>query len=176
MDHDTDDTEPALEDDKVKPIGSGIYADSPPAPLPPIAPDGGFAVVEIEPPAPVPPATPELFICLRGPCRHYWEIEAYFESGNPADIWEELGLPPPRQIHRTCKAHPGTETELTEGLVYACNLWDPLEPEELVQLDARRRRYYERNPTHRPADEDSAILAPDDQADPEEADDAAVAR
>jgi hypothetical protein len=154
---------------RVRVLGADIYEGSPPAPLPPISPDGGFpANQQLEQPASVPAATPEAFICLRGPCRHYWELDAFFESGNPEGTFEELGVAPPRQIARTCTVMVGVETELTEAMVYRCNRWDPYDPEELVTLDARRRRYYERHPDHLPAEDDPAVLAMAEDAPAEE--------
>ena len=117
--------------------------------LPPIAPDGGFVPGPIGVPPAVPAATPENFVCLRGPCRHYWEIETFMASGNPIETWGPDGLKDPdgnplripRQINRSCLAHPGTETELTEDTVYNCNRWDPLSARELRKLEKRRRVY-----------------------------------
>ncbi len=94
----------------------------------------------------VPAATPENFICLRGPCRHYWQRATFMASGNPSSTWDpEVGLKDdqgnpiqmPRQIDRTCLAHNGTETDLTEDNVFECTRWDPMSPRE---LRARQRR------------------------------------
>lgn len=135
------------------------YADVELGPLPPIAPDGGFAPGPIGLPPPVPAATPEQFICLRGPCRHYWQISTYIASGNPKETWGEGGLVDletgeplrePRQISRSCRAQPGIEIELTEDCVYECNLWDPQTPRELVKIRKRREKYYRSHPDHRP--------------------------
>ena len=149
-DADSDSTvDDELVDDKVKtPLKQ--YEDIEPAPLPPIAPDGGFAAGPIGLPPSVPAATPETFICLRGPCRHYWQIETFMASGNPSETWGEGGLVDPltneplrapRQISRSCLAHPGTETELTDDCVYECNRWDPLTPREVKKRNARRSKF-----------------------------------
>lgn len=106
--------------------------------------------------APIPPASPDTFVCLRGPCRHYWELVTFMASGNPAETWGPDGLKDddgnpirmPRQINRTCLAHPGTETELTEDTVYACNRWDPLTPREVRARDKRIRKYLKLYPQH----------------------------
>jgi len=128
--------------------------------LPPIAPDGGFAPGPVGMPPPVDAATPENFVCLRGPCRHYWQIETYMASGNPKETWDpETGLKDlvtgqplrvPRQISRSCTAQPGTETHLTEDCVYECNRWDPMTARELRVRDKRTKKYLKLHPEHDP--------------------------
>ncbi len=128
-----------------------------PSPLPPIAPDGGFAG-PIGAPPPIPPATPDTFMCLRGPCRFYWELITHMESGNPAETWGEEGLrdehgepiAQPRAISRTCVANTGHETDLTDDNVYECNRWDPLTAREVKRLDKRRSKYLRLHPDHHP--------------------------
>lgn len=128
------------------------------SPLPPLAPDGGFAPGPIGLPPPLPPATPEHFVCLRGPCRHYWELVTEMPAGNPAETFGPDGLTDqdgqpvqiPRQITRTCTAHVGTETDLTDDNVYACNRWDPLEPGELKKIRKRQAAYFHDHPEHDP--------------------------
>jgi hypothetical protein len=128
-----------------------------PSPLPPLALDGGFAAGPIGAPPPIPPATPATFVCLRGPCRHYWELVSHMESGNPKETWGEGGLvdadghalEQPRAVSRTCVANPGYETDLTDDNVYACNRWDPLSPREVKRLEKRRSKYLKLHPDHR---------------------------
>ena len=136
------------------------YADVDIGGLPPIAPDGGFVAVGPIGVAPaVPAATPERFICLRGPCVHYWQREAFFGSGNPEETWGDDGLVgpdgapvrQPRQIDRTCLAQPGMETELTDELVYLCNRWTPMTPRQKRKRDRAWRRYYKNYPHHDPS-------------------------
>ena len=126
--------------------------------LPPIAPDGGFAPGPVGMPPGVDAATPANFMCLRGPCRHYWQIETFMASGNPKETWgpdglkdPDTGLPlrVPRQISRSCVANPGHETELTEDCVYDCNRWDPLSPREVRGRDKRAAKYLKLHPEHR---------------------------
>ena len=133
------------------------YQDIGLGPLPPIAPDGGFMPGGVGLPVPVPAATPANFVCLRGPCRHYWELETWMASGNPAETFGPDGLRDPvtgrplrapRQINRTCLVHPGTETELTEDCVSNCSRWDPLSPRELRKRLKARERYYRDHPEH----------------------------
>lgn len=109
--------------------------------------------------APLPPVDARTCVCLRGPCRHYWELRAEVEVENPDTfgpdgLVDETGtpLPVPQQITRTCTVHPGTETDLAEGAVVACNRWDPqlaTDPDLKARL-TRRETYYKINPTHRP--------------------------
>lgn len=132
------------------------FAGIEPSPMPPIAPDGGFMAGPIGAPPPIPPATPETFVCLRGPCRHYWELVSHMESGNPANTWGEGGLvdeagaviAQPRAISRTCVANPGFETDLTDDNVYDCNRWDPMSERELKKLERRRSKYLRLHPDH----------------------------
>ena len=127
--------------------------------LPPIAPDGGFIATSVGIGAPVPGADPARFICLRGPCVHYWERETFYASGNPKETWGEDGLRGPdgtpirmpRQVDRTCLAHPGTETELTDELVYQCSRWAPISWWARFKRDRARRRYYKNYPDHDPS-------------------------
>lgn len=108
---------------------------------------------------PIPDATPELFVCLRGPCRHYWQFSSHIESGNPKETWDpEIGLKDeegnpikqPRQINRVCLVHPGVETELDDNLVYDCSRWDPLSAREVRRQEKAKAKYYKRHPEHAP--------------------------
>lgn len=147
------------EDDKRK-VPAEQYKDIAPAPMPPIAPDGGIAPGYGIGQAPaVPAATPANFVCLRGPCRHYWEVHTFMASGNPADTWDpEHGLKDadgnpvrqPRQINRSCLSAPGNEMELTEDTVYFCNRWSPLSPRELRKREKPQQRYLKLHPDHLP--------------------------
>lgn len=108
---------------------------------------------------PIPDATPATFICLRGPCRHYWQMSTHVESGNPKETWDpEIGLKDadgnpvrqPKQINRVCLAHPGVETELDDNIVYSCTRWSPLTPREVRKLEKLRAKYYKQFPEHDP--------------------------
>ena len=66
------------------------------------------------------------------------------QEGNPEDTWDYLGIDPPRRHHYICLVNPGFETAFDDDNAYECSRWDPWEPEELVQIDLRRERYYER--------------------------------
>lgn len=148
-------TPPDDHDDKRK-TPSARFADVELGPIPmgpgatPLLPPVGVA-------AGPPPATPATFMCLRGPCRHYWELKTFFDSGNPDSTWDpEIGIKDaegkpiakPRQVTRTCLAHPGTETEITDDTVFDCNRWSPLSPREAKKLDKARRAYFKRYPEH----------------------------
>jgi hypothetical protein len=127
----------------------------PASPMPPIAPDGGIAPgygVGLAPA--VPAATPANFVCLRGPCRHYWEVHTFMASGNPSATWGEDGLKDeagqpirqPRQINRSCLSAPGSEMELTDDTVYFCNRWDPMTPRELRRREKPQQRHLKMHP------------------------------
>lgn len=92
-------------------------------------------------PEPVPPRTEEHFVCLRGPCRHYWHLVTMVQAGNPAGTWEELGIEAPRQHHHTCMVNPAFETSFEDDNVFDCNKWDPYTETELVQIRNRRDEY-----------------------------------
>lgn len=155
-------------DDKYKaPIEQ--YENIEAAALPPIAPDGGFTPGLLGLPPSVPAATPATFVCLRGPCRYYWELVTFMAAGNPSGTFGEGGLVDPvtgktvsipRQINRTCLVHAGTETELTEDTVYDCNLWDPIVPAERLLRDKNRERYWKRFPEHNPTNKNGALDGP----------------
>lgn len=114
-----------------------------------VAPDGGPAIGPMGAPPPVPPATPDQFVCLRGPCRHYFELQTHLVSGNPAETWgpdglkDELGkpIPIPRQITRACTYQAGVDTQITDDIVYACNRWDPIVPLSRLLTSIRRGVY-----------------------------------
>ena len=130
------------------------YGDFEPSPIP-IAPDGGIMPgFALQRPSALPAATPETFVCLRGPCRHYWHLVTDIDAGNPDDTWDGSLTDPatgepvkrPRQHNHTCLVNPGMETDLTGDHAYECNKWDPQLHAELVQLDTRRRTYYATHP------------------------------
>lgn len=122
--------------------------------LPPIGPDGIPAFGAMGAPPPLPDATPENFVCLRGPCRHYWEMSTHMSAGNTASTFgpdglrDESGQPlrPPRSILRTCLVHPGTETDLGDECVFECNRWDPIEDRVIKDIGKRRKAFYKRHP------------------------------
>ncbi len=152
------DVEDELEDDDDIKAPRERYANIEPADLPVIGPDGGFAPGAVGVPPSVPAATPENFVCLRGPCRHYWQRSTFMASGNPDSTWGEDGLKDvdtgeplrePRQIDRTCLAHPGTETELTEDTVYECSRWVPVSPLRRLTDGLRKLVHLKLHPSHR---------------------------
>lgn len=124
-----------------------------PSPLPPIAPDGGFAPDMVGNPEPIPEWTPENSICLRGPCTHYWHLVTMSEAGNPKGTWEALGVSEPRQHNHTCLVHPGLETDLTENNVYGCSKWAPMSIGDRERCKAVREAYFAEHPEHRAEEE-----------------------
>lgn len=95
---------------------------------------------EVGQPSSIPPRNPKHFVCLRGPCRHFWHFKTSAGAGNPAETWEALGMEEPKQSNYFCLLHP-SETELTDDNVYECNRWDPMTRSELVELKTRRDSY-----------------------------------
>lgn len=93
----------------------------------------------------IPDATPEQFVCLRGPCRHYWHLVTDAHVGNPAGSFEAMGLEVPKLHHHTCLLNPGQETEFAEDCAYDCSRWDPFSPRELKKIEKRRNAYFKRN-------------------------------
>jgi hypothetical protein len=125
------------------------YDNVEPAPLPPMAADGGpVPGAGIGQPAPTPKATADNCVCLRGPCRHYWHLVTTFPSGNPGETWEALEIDEPRQHHHLCLVHEGLETDLTDDCVFECSRWDPNSDDD--QRDSDREKYYAAHPDHRP--------------------------
>jgi len=98
----------------------------------PIAPDGGIAPGFATNGPSLPVLTRETTICLRGPCRHYWEMKVEADAGNPDGTWEHLGVAKPCHMIRTCLANPGYETDLADTAVLECNRWSPSEQQVMV--------------------------------------------
>lgn len=88
-------------------------------------------------PPTVPERTPENFVCLRGPCRHFWHLVTMAQEGNPEGTFDH----PLKQHHYTCLVHPGVETDFGDDNAYECNRWDPLTPHEIRLIQDRRNQY-----------------------------------
>jgi hypothetical protein len=110
----------------------------------PAAPDGGPAIgaIAVGQPTPAPERTPENFICLRGPCQHYWHLVTMADAGNPHETWEALGIEPPRQHHHVCLVNPGYETSFADDNAFECSKWSPYTKDELIQIKIRREKYH----------------------------------
>lgn len=105
-----------------------------PAPLPPMAPDGG----------PVPQSAPTsplrvlpISRCALGPCRHLHEITHKIESAEPMDgsdgaINTGTG--------RSCYAQPGVDGPLDQP-VFACNRWEPISTQAKSALEHAQQTY-----------------------------------
>ncbi len=132
-------------EDKYLSLSADRFSEFEPSAVP-IAPDGGIApgYGADQIPAPL-PAEAKTFICLRGPCRFYWQTQSEFPYGNPEGTFEPGKEP--RSISRACLTHPGVHMDLTEDTVYDCNRWDPLEQRELDGLAERRDLYNIRTKT-----------------------------
>lgn len=148
-----------LEDESPEPRKAGdTFADIEPAPMPPMTTDGGPAMQAPGPPPRILPATPEHMVCLRGPCRHYWEVKLPFAAGNPEGTWEELDIEAPKETLRTCLASPSREFDLGDICPLECNLWEPRSQEDEMALFVRRQQYFEAHPhIMSPGDEDDII-------------------
>lgn len=122
----------------------------------PAAPDGGIdagvAAGMIGQPVTVPERHPDNFICLRGPCRHYWYLVTMAQEGNPEETWDHLGIKQPKQHHHSCLNNPGYETSFADDNAYECSRWEPMLAIELVQIGNRRSQYYDLHPEHAPLD------------------------
>lgn len=100
--------------------------------LPTVAPPG-------LPSREIPERTPENCVCLRGPCRHYWEMKVDFDYGNPAGTFEELGVSEPQLRAYSCQLD--LSMDMREHLVFECNKWDPLQENELIRIRDKRDTY-----------------------------------
>ena len=141
-------------EDKSKSLKDKAYGDFTPSQIP-IGADGGpvpgWGVME---PALNPEPTEDNYVCLRGPCRHFWHLVCSAGEGNPAGTFEALGVPKPREHHLTCTVHPGTETTLSfDEIVHDCNRWDPLVDSEVAMVEARRQLYQIRRAKEEPVEE-----------------------
>lgn len=140
------------------------------------------------PPTPEPEVSAENMVCLRGPCRYYWEMVTHVDAGNAGGTFGgEDGLREvtdvavaddgeveltygeglvqmPKQMNRVCLVNSGYETELTGDCVYECSRWDPEDPSDpgLAARLARRQAWQADNPEH-----DDANLFDDDEEEEE---------
>ena len=117
------------------------YADEEVSPLPPLAKDGGvMPIMPLSAPKPLPVASPQNFICLRGPCAHYVELNSIAEVELKADYQ-------PVQINRYCRVVPGVLLDITEDCVFTCNRWDPEDPKDRKHgVESRQKRFLADNP------------------------------
>ena len=116
---------------------------------PPIGGPGMFEAVGQ--PIQVPPRHPDYFVCLRGPCRHYWHLVTMANIGNPAETFEALGIPVPRKHNHVCLVNPGMETTIGNDNVFECSRWEPQSTSDLIQIRVRREAYFDKHPEHAPA-------------------------
>jgi len=116
-----------------------------PSPLP-LAPDGGVAPGPPIALSSIPEAIPANFVCLRGPCRYYFEIASHFEGEAPEGIT-------PKQFSRVCTVVKGVETDITDNVIYACNMWAPITIASLIRkkinkIDYMIRKTFQEWATH----------------------------
>ena len=119
-DEDDENPDASEDEDPIELLDQLMAAD--PAPLPPVAPDGGFSPQIAGEPAPIPEATVQTCICMAGPCRWYMQLLTFFPSGNTE------GSPgyDARQWVRYCDVLRSAHISLAEELVYECNRWEPI--------------------------------------------------
>lgn len=115
--------------------------------LPP-APSDALAGLTSGPESP-PPRTPEHLICLRGPCKFYWNFVSKGDWGNPSSTWT-ADMPAPRVHHHVCLRSKGLSEELdfSEEHIYSCNQWAPMSAIERASIENRRRAYFDSHPEH----------------------------
>jgi hypothetical protein len=90
-------------------------------------------------------ASPENFICLRGPCRHYFEARGPFPTGTK-------GFEAPTIVNRVCMRLPGTFLDLFDEVIEKCNCWDPRDTQTENDIESRRAAYYAANPDVKPVE------------------------
>ena len=116
------------------PLNRLLADDFDPAPIPH---GPGFLPTMGVVPEPIPPATPDTMVCLKGPCRHYMELQSMFQHGNSRGTLDDI----PKQTNRFCRAIEGTDIDLTDELVFKCSEWDPLLRAETLIRDNRRSEW-----------------------------------
>lgn len=128
------------DDDKLENLNN--FDDFQPGALPPevVAPPtaSGVPHLPLAPPIPLPPAVPEHFVCLRGPCKHYMEIQS------PSDVENRTLGYLPVQTSRYCRGVQGALLALDDDTVFACTEWDPRVGD--YSLDQRRAEYLKAHP------------------------------
>lgn len=118
-----------------------------PAPLPPVAPDGGIEIQSLRVAAQAPPS-----LCEAGPCRHYHVFQMELDVQKPlADRVERgtlIGAPPDIpvvvQTQKYCYPDVGIELgPLGEHNIMSCNRWSPIAEHERKHDDEMRARFFE---------------------------------
>lgn len=139
------------DEDRRKSVTEKVYEDFEPAPIP-IAPDGGIAPGYAVPMPEAPAPTEDTWICLAGPCRHFWQIA---ERADPlSGSWGDYGQKPMMQLSQSCTVQPGMETELSyNSPILTCNRWDPFTATEVAERERRQKLYQIRRAAER-ANED----------------------
>lgn len=89
-------------------------------------------------PEPEEEATHDTLVCLRGPCRYYWELEtkANVHANGLESVFKG------RMMNRFCLRHTGDADPSIGGeSIYACNQWHPLTAADLAALERDRADY-----------------------------------
>jgi hypothetical protein len=149
LDHDSGEAQEDEDLDKEGTLGPGAdVLDGSPSQWGAPGPDGAPVMQAVAPPAPAPPFDPVNCPCLRGPCRHLFVVKTHFDHGNSPDSLTEQ----PKYRKLMCAAQEGVHLEMSaDAPVLECNRWDPMEPGEQREVEARRARYFVAHPGHDPA-------------------------
>lgn len=90
----------------------------------------------------LPPLNEDTFVCLRGPCRFYWEVVSDANLGNV-----EGSLPDGFKgqfVNRFCTRLSGdADPSLFEQRIYECSEWDPQDGNEARRREKRREKYFQ---------------------------------
>jgi hypothetical protein len=122
-----------------------------PGPLPPVAPDGGFAPQIAGPMEPIPDATIGNMLCFRN-CKHFVQITVPFPHGNAKGTFQRI----PVLFTRYCTITP-SPIDLTDEVVFDCTHWDPTSPADLDAVGKRRDDWYAAHPDVKPPGNLTAI-------------------
>jgi len=121
---------------------------------PAVDPRGGiFMPTAVEESISVPEATPRDMVCMRGPCRHYFQTVQFFPAGIVRGTLDH----DPLQMQRAC-LRISPPSSLGDEAVYKCSEWDPIDPTEASARQTRRDAFYAANPEIKKLDEEREQL------------------
>lgn len=123
-----------------------------PAPLPPVAADGGLQLESL--PKSLPQVAP-IPICELGPCHHYHRVATRMDAQDPLVLAAGEQAQIFVQIGRACYPSPGVEFDITSDPPRECSRWTPMTPAEVAEAEARRFAYAERHADDLQAFQDS---------------------
>ncbi len=118
--------------DEKRKVPQDQYADFVPSPLPVNPENGSLIPLPLEEAPPAPSVDAENMICCRGSCRYFWHVETIGPDGGISGL---------RQHSYTC-FRTGMEMNLGDDCVFDCDQWDPWDPIEYREREARRDHYH----------------------------------